>query len=124
MLAGSLDAARLVTVAASAGGIAGLPASWPSIGAGGLLAIVVLTVFRMVIRGQLVPGNTHRRELAAEQARTKVAEAERDKWQDVALKAMGQNSQLLSTSSVTEAVVRAMPKALHDPDAASPGESP
>lgn len=91
-----------------------LPASWPSIGAGGLLAVVVLTVFRMVVKGQLIPGRTHREALEAERDRTRAAEREADRWEQLALKAMGQTDQLLPVAEVTQRVVSALPKALTD----------
>lgn len=99
---------------------AGLPASWPSIGAGGLLAVVVLTVFRMVVKGQLVPGRTHREALEAEQERTRAAEREAARWEQLALKAMGQTDQLLPVAEVTQRVVSALPRALTEADQGKP----
>lgn len=97
-----------------------LPASWPSIGAGTLLAGVVLTVFRMVVKGQLVPRKSHQEALAAEQRRADAAERERDKWEQAFLRAMGQGDQLLTVADVTERVVKALPKALPDQRAGDP----
>lgn len=62
-------------------------------GAVGLLALVVL----MILTGQLVPVRTYR-----------ALERERDLWQQVALKALGQTDALLPAARVTATSMQAL----------------
>lgn len=64
-------------------------------GATALLGIVVM----MIITGRLVPRSA-----------LLDAQAERDRWRDAALAAMGQNTELMSGARVTRAVLQSLPE--------------
>jgi hypothetical protein len=74
----------------------GLPVSWPTLGAGSLLALCVL----LILTGRLVP----RSALAA-------AERRAERWEAVALEALRQNGKLVDGAEVTSDVLRAIPQA-------------
>jgi hypothetical protein len=97
------------------GGLGDLPASWPTLGAGGILGLGVIAL----ITGR---GLATRREVDEANKRTEEANRRADKWEQVALEALGQNRQLLATSQVTERVISSLPKALQrrEPDDQEP----
>ncbi len=88
-----------------------IPAAWPSLSAGGLLAIGVL----LIITGGLVPGRTHRREIRALEAQVEAERRRADRWEEATLKALGQSEQLMTGVQLTRRVVSAMPAALGMP---------
>lgn len=97
--------------------LADLPASWPSLSAGGLLAIGVL----LIVTGGLIPGRTHRREIRALELQVEAERRRADRWEEATLKALGQSEQLMSGVQLTRRVVDAMPAALGMP-LPKPGE--
>lgn len=86
-------------------GLSDLPASWPTLGAGGILGLGVIAL----ITGR---GLATRREVDEANRRTQEANRRADKWEAVALEALGQNKKLLATSEVTEQVMDALSRAL------------
>lgn len=85
-----------------------LPANWPSLSAGGLVALVVLLIFT----GRLIPSRTHKREIEDLRAQVKAEREARERWEEAALRALGQNDQLLPGVRVTRQIAEAIPPAL------------
>lgn len=74
----------------------GVPVPWPTLGAGGLLALCVL----LILTGRLVP-----------RSQLKAAEARAERWEAVAVEALRQNGKLVDGAEVTSDVLRAIPAA-------------
>lgn len=96
--------------------LSSLPASWPTLGAGGILGLGVIAL----ITGR---GLATRREVDEANKRTEEANRRADKWEQVALEALGQNRKLLATSEVTAPLMDALSKALDPKPADDPGRS-
>jgi hypothetical protein len=100
--------AGLILARLATGALGDLPASWPSLSAGGLLAIGVL----LIVTGGLIPGRTHRREIRALELQVEAERRRADRWEEAALRALGQSEQLMSGVELTRRVVSAMPAGL------------
>lgn len=94
-----------------------LPATWPSLSAGGLLALVVL----LIVTGRLVPGRTHRNEVDDLKAQVAAERRARERWEEAALRALGQNDQLMPGVRVTRQIAESIPPALTQQPSDPPG---
>lgn len=73
---------------------------WGTLGPSGLLAVCV----GMILAGRLVPRSA-----------LTDAQAERDRWREVAQQAIRQNNELLTGARVTREVLQALPEPAGDP---------
>lgn len=73
---------------------------WGTLGPAGLLAVVV----GLIVTGRLVPRSA-----------LLDAQAERDRWRDLATAAMRQNGELLTGARVTRDVLKALPEPAQEP---------
>ncbi len=100
----------MLSVWPTASVLSDLPAKWPGLSAGGLLALVVL----LILTGQLVPGRTHRREVDDLKDQVLAEREARVRWEQAALRALGQTDQLLPGVKVTRRIAESIPPALAD----------
>ena len=86
----------------SASSFADLPASWPTLGAGGLVSLIVI----LLITGR---GLATRREVDEANRRVQEANQRADKWEAVAIEALRQNGKLLIGAEVASEVLKSLP---------------
>jgi hypothetical protein len=86
----------------AAGTFNDLPATWPTLGAGGLVSLIVI----LLITGR---GLATRREVDEANRRADEANQRADRWEAVALEALRQNGRLLIGAEVAAEVIKALP---------------
>lgn len=91
-----------------------LPASWPTLGAGGLVSLIVI----LLITGR---GLATRREVDEANRRANEANLRADRWEAVAIEALRQNGKLLIGAEVTNEIIKALPLG---PSTQAPGGPP
>lgn len=86
----------------AAGTLSDVPASWPTLGAGGLVSLMVI----LLITGR---GLATRREVDEANRRASEANQRADRWEAVAIEALRQNRQLLIGAEVANEIIKALP---------------
>lgn len=81
----------------------------PALANGAGVVTVVLIVGLMVMRGNLVPGRTHREALRESAKREAKAEDRADRWEQVALQTLRATERLAEPMAVTAKVLTKLP---------------
>jgi hypothetical protein len=86
----------------AAGTLGDVPASWPTLGAGGLVSLIVI----LLVTGR---GLATRREVEEANRRASEANQRADRWEAVAIEALRQNGKLLVGAEVANEIIKALP---------------
>ena len=79
----------------------------------GVVGVIVLGGF-LIWRGFLIPRSTHREIVAVYQGNAEKAEAQRDRWESVALRSLEATERLAEPMTVTAKVLTKLPSPRED----------